>query len=261
MVNGAAASLRLASSSAVLAGELPPAVARAPGVARVGRCEPRRAVSPAASYAVEAAGALQAPLADAALYTFAGPPGSVLHLFDPARETDGRLVSPGFGRDRSRRIHPFALLLGLQNQVASTLSLELGLRGPCTSATDSAAAFADLLPNLALEARERGVLAVFASAADRAEHRGRGIWETGADAVLEGAVALLFTASGELGELSAASDPHDGDPLETATPRSPFAPVLEPALSILAALGDRRDAARIEVREPRRTTAIQWSRR
>ena len=50
-------------------------------------------------------GDLGADLHDAAVFTFAGPPGSALHLFDAGRESkDGPLVSAGFGRDRSRRI-------------------------------------------------------------------------------------------------------------------------------------------------------------
>ena len=276
----------------MLAGDVPAEIASAPGVECVEMREPRRATAPGASYAVDAVRALAAATAgaatagadldDAAVFTFAGPPGSALHLFDAGRESkDGPLVSPGFGRDRSRRIHPFTVLLALQNQVAATLSLELGLRGPCCSTTDSAAAFADLLPNMAMAARDRTVLAVFASAANRAEHRSRGIHESGLDAFVEGAVALLFLEEGELGSVAAddqsggveggaaagardvllapLAEPRWAPPGLPATSER-YAPVLEPGLSILLALARGLDSARFEIREPRRTTAFRWSR-
>jgi hypothetical protein len=256
---GTTASLRLAACSAVLAGDVPAELAAAPGTRCVEMREPRRATAPGASYAVEAVQALGTDLHDAAVFTFAGPPGSALHLFDAGRESkDGPLVSAGFGRDRSRRIHPFTVLLALQNQVAATLSLELGLRGPCCSTTDSAAAFVDLLPNMALALRDRAVLAVFASAANRAEHRSRGIHESGLSAFVEGAVALLFLEEGELGSV-AADDPIGG--VESgATLAGRYAPVLEPGLSILLALARGLSSARFEIHEPRRTTAFRWSR-
>jgi hypothetical protein len=277
--------LRLAECRAVLAGDVPTALASAPGVDCVEMRPARRAVSPGASYAVDAVKALATPtratLAAAAMFTFAGPPGSALPLFDPARDPiDGRLVTPGFGLDRSRRLHPFLLLLALQNQVAATLSLELALRGPCCSTTDSAAAFAELVPNMAMAARTRPVLAVLASAANRSEQKTRGIYETGGDGVIEGAVALLFTEDGELGMVTTgdgadppipapaadagkASDASPGSgwaPPEGPPTRALFAPVLEPGLSILLALARGLDRARLEIREPQRTTAFRWSR-
>jgi len=120
---------------------------------------------------------------------------------------------------------------------------------------------------------------VFASAANRAEHRIRGVHETGSAAGIEGAVALLFTAEGALGLVSgddteapgeaaapgiarvraADATPEPGAAREPA-PRFPFAPVLEPALAILAALARGADATRIEIHEPHRTTAFRWSR-
>lgn len=283
MINGANLHvLRLAACRAVLAGDVPADLAGAPGVECVEMRQPRRAVSPGASYAVDAAKALEAPLAAAAIFTFAGPPGSALHLFDTGRDPiDGRLVSPGFGLERSRRIHPFLLLLALQNQVAATLSLDLALRGPCCSTTDSAAAFADLVPNMALAARSRPVLAVLASAANRAEQKSRGVFETGSDAVIEGAVALLFTERGELGCVRSDTDsepiasraatdlgPAGNDPpwrggwapAGSSPTEARFAPVLEPGLSILLAIAEGLDRARFEIREPRRTTTLHWSR-
>jgi hypothetical protein len=274
--------LRLAACRGVFAGDVPAALARAPDVQCVEMRPPRRAVSPAAAYAVEAVAALEAPLAKAAIFTFAGPPGSALNLFDAGRDpADGRLVSPGFGLERSRHIHPFLLLLALQNQVAATVSLHHRLRGPCCSTTDSAAAFADLLPNMALAARTRPVLAVLASAANRAEQKSRGIYETGRDAVIEGAVALLFTNEGKLGRVtnggpaspsqsrasgfrdSAGTDPPSRSgwaPLGSPPTEARFAPVLEPGLSILLARAQGLGHARFEIREPRRATALHWSR-
>lgn len=272
-----APALHLAACRAVLAGDVPAELASAPGARVVEMRAARRAVAPGASYAVEAVRALEADLASCAVFTFAGPPGSALSLFDAGRDPEtGRLVSAGFGRDRSRRIHPFTVLLALQNQVAATLSLELGLRGPCCSTTDSAAAFADLLPNLAMAAREHPMLAVFASAADRAEHRARGIHQSGLEDFVEGAVALLFTPDGALGSVSGddggglrALDHGGAAPGRSTTDTGTlvataelarYAPVLEPGLSILLALARGLDSARIEVREPLRTTAFRWSR-
>jgi hypothetical protein len=275
MVSGEPAAARvllLAACRAVLAGDVPAELAGAPGVRCVEMRQPRRATAPGASYAVEAVRALDASVEEAAVFTFAGPPGSALHLFDAGRDpASGRLVSAGFGRERSRRIHPFAVLLALQNQVAATLSLELGLRGPCCSTTDSAGAFADLLPNMWMAARERPVLAVLASAAKRAEHRSRGIFESGVDAVVEGAVALLFDAGGKLGSVAPDRGTLEGNghptaagarwaPPDDSPSTALYAPVLEPGLSILLALTRGLDAARFEVHEPRRTTAFRWSR-
>jgi hypothetical protein len=254
----ARATLRLAACRAILAGDVPDELAGAPGVDCVEMRAPRRAIAPGASYAVDAVTALDADLGRAAVFTFAGPPGSVLHLFDAGRESaNGPLVSAGFGRDRSRRIHPFTVLLALQNQVAATLSLELGLRGPCCSTTDSAAAFVDLLPNMAMALCHRPVLAVLASAANRAEHRTRGIHESGLEAFVEGAVALLFEEEGGLG--SVAADDGEGGPFDRPS-SARYAPVLEPGLSILLALARGLDQARFEIREPHRTTAFRWSR-
>ena len=109
------ASLPLAASRAILAGDVPTEIAGAPGVRCVAMRDSRRAIAPGASYAVDAVTALDTDLAGAAIFTFAGPPGSVLHLFDAGRESPaGPLVSAGFGRERSRRIHPFTVLLALQ---------------------------------------------------------------------------------------------------------------------------------------------------
>jgi hypothetical protein len=250
--------VRLAACRAILAGDVPAELAGAPGTRCVEMRAAQRAVAPSASYALEAVTDLGADLGRAAIFTFAGPPGSVVHLFDPAREpAGGRLVSAGFGRDRSRRVHPFTVLLALQNQVAATLSLELGLRGPCCSTAESAAAFVDLLPNMAMAVRERPVLAVFASAANRAEQRSRGIHQCGAERFVEGAVALLFQEEGELG--SVAPGDGEGEPF-AELPEPCYAPVLEPGLSILLALARGLDSARFEIREPHRTTALRWSR-
>ncbi len=200
----ASATLRLAACRAVLAGEVPAELAVAPGTRCVEMRPPHRATAPGASYAVEAVGALDRDLGDAAVFTFAGPPGSALHLFEAGRESaDGPLVSAGFGRERSRRIHPFTVLLALQNQVAATLSLELGLRGPCCSTTDAAAAFVDLLPNMAMAMRDRPVLAVFASAANRAEHRTYGIHESGIDVVGRGSRCATVRGGRRTGERGA----------------------------------------------------------
>jgi hypothetical protein len=254
----ASATLRLAACRAVLAGEVPAELASAPGTRFVEMRPPHRATAPGASYAVEAVGALDRDLGGAAVFTFAGPPGSALHLFEAGRESaDGPLVSAGFGRERSRRIHPFTVLLALQNQVAATLSLELGLRGPCCSTTDAAAAFVDLLPNMAMAMRDRPVLAVFASAANRAEHRTYGIHQSGITSLVEGAVALLFEEEGALGSVA----PDDGTGAPFTPPSSArYAPVLEPGLAILLALARGLDSARFEIREPQRTTAFRWSR-
>jgi len=259
-----AAVLRVADCRAVLAGTVPAWLAEMPRVRWVEPRAEQRSVSPAASYAVDAVTALEAPRANAALFTFAGPPGSCLRLFQPARDAAGALVGPGFGVERSRHIHPFTVLLALQNQVAATLSMRLDLRGPCCSTTDSAAAFVDLLPNMALAARARPVLAVFASAA-RAEHlaaRARPAGET----LVEGAVALLFTAGGELGSVGADAPPEAGEATDPTANgylkpyASLVAPSLEPGLAVLYALGRGLDLARFEIREPGRTTALRWSR-
>jgi hypothetical protein len=209
--------------------------------------------------------ALEAKLDHAPVFTFAGPPGSALSLFDAGRDPEsGRLVSTGFGRERSRRIHPFTVLLALQNQVAATLSLELGLRGPCCSTTDSAAAFVDLLPNIAMAARQEPVLVVLASAADRAEHRSQGLHRSGIEAFVEGAVALLFASDGQLGSVGRDQD-RDTDtcasaPIDPVAELGRYAPVLEPGLAILLALARGLDRARFTVREPQRTTTFLWSR-
>ena len=49
------------------------------------RCAHRIRTAPGASYAVEAVTASARDLGDAALFTFAGPPGSALHLFEAGR--------------------------------------------------------------------------------------------------------------------------------------------------------------------------------
>ncbi|MDX1384604.1 MAG: hypothetical protein R3190_13210 [Thermoanaerobaculia bacterium] len=257
--------LRLAACHAVLAGDLPAALTGHPNVETAAPGEPHKATSVAAAYALRAVTALPLPPAAApALYTFSGPSGSTIHLFDKAWKAaaDGRLLGPDFPR-RSRRIHPFTLLLSLHNQVAATLSLELGLRGPAMNLVDSPAGFVDLLPNLALEATRRDVLVVFSSAANRAEERSRLVHETGCEAGLEGAVALLFRADGGLGSVAQAQSTDGAVRVRAgaAAPgggRWPFGPGLEPGCGLLLALADGSGHTRIEVGGDSHRRCFEW---
>jgi hypothetical protein len=223
-----------------------------------------RTVSSAAGYALEAVRTLGALPDELALYTFSGPPGSTVHLFDRARDQspDGRLLGPDFPR-RARRIHPFTLLVSLHNQVPATLSLELGLRGPSCNAVDDPSAFVDLLPNMTAHYERGPVLAVLSSAADRAEERSRQRHLTGCTTGIEGAIALLFNADGRLGTISpgggTASQTVAAGELVEAEQRWPFAPCLEPGLAILLALarGDRN--ASFVIRQPGRSLEFSWS--
>lgn len=255
--------MRLAGCAAVLAGDLPTGCRASEAVRIVPPASPRRALSSAALYALDAVRALPDLPADPALYTISGPSGSWVHLFDAARAQPGEgLVDADFPR-RSRRIHPFTLLLALQNQVAAMLSLELGLRGPCCNAIDSAAAFADLLANMERELETRPVLVVLSSAANRGDERSRNRAQTGCDLGAEGAVALLFSRDGALGTIeSAESGPIEvvGAGLATeAGERWPFAPCLEPGLAILLALSSGWSRRTFEIREPGRTSRFSWS--
>lgn len=266
--------MQLVSFRAVLAGAPPPALADLPGTRWVQRRETERATAPAAAYALEAVGDLcnepaaeAAPgLATAALFILAAPAGSSIHLFDPARgePPDRRLLAPGFPR-RSRRIHPFTLLLSLHNQVAATLSMRLGLRGPCCNAIESAASFPDLIPLMELEARTRAVLLVMSSATDRGEERSHNVYATGRPHGLEGAIALLFhlAVPRALGVVSTA-EPGEALPIgpRSASPPGsdwPFAPCLEPGLAVLWALATHLGEARFEIREPGRSSFFAWS--
>ncbi len=257
--------LKLADYRAVLAGAAPAQILDCPGVRVIEKPPASHAVSAAAEYAIAAVEELAERAAEAALYTISGSPGSCLHLFDAARKDspDGRLVGPGFGRRRSRRIHPFALLLSLRNQVPASLSLHFHLRGPSLSTIDSAAAFADLIPAAALEIPDRPVLFVLSSASDRAEERSRNILQTGASQGLEGAIALLFSGDGELGTIARATG---GEAMVLGASASsppaadwPFSPCLEPGLGILWALSQGVPQATFEIREPGRSSYFSWN--
>lgn len=256
--------MRLRSYGAALSEEIE-GLADLQGVDVVPRPNAVQTRSAAAFYAIQAVEALDLGESQPALYCITGPSGSTLHLLERARDPthNSRLIEGDFGRHRSRRIHPFTLLLSLQNQVAASVSLRFGWHGPCTNAVESSAAFVDLIPSIELSLRQRSSLVVLSSAADRREDRSWYTYRARRNRILEGAVALLFDPDGELGQVTLS---RSGESLrlggEGAAPPFrdwPVAPCLEAGLAVLWALAQGIQHARFELVAAERSTFFDWS--
>ena len=221
-----------------------------PGLTISGNLEERKTHSAAAQYAIRAAAPLVAkPLGSKGLVVSAGPSGSMVRAFDKAWRMagDGNLLTgPGFGKRRSRRIHPFTLITSLQNQVAATLSMQFQLVGPCLNVLDATTSLACLLPNIAaMLARTDAVLLVFATAGGRDEEQAAQRHLTPGAEPLEGALCFLLTANPGLGYLELGSL-GSGETVITSAAISDAeaAPVLAPGIALLSCI-QKRDPEKI----------------
>lgn len=236
-----------------------------PAVQQVPAAKATQTRSAASAYAIAAVEALDLGNDEPALYCVSGPTGSTLHHFDPACDTakGESLSDTDFARRRSRKIHPFTLLLGIQNQVAANLSLRFGWNGPCCNGVESSAAFVDLIPSMELALRKRPALVVMSSAGDRREDRSWYQYRAPGKTILEGAVALLFTPRGRLGEVTVGSRTSAlriGRGASTLPfTRWPVAPCMEAGLAVLWALAQAIDRARFEIAGASRCAYLQWS--
>ncbi len=205
--------------------------------------EQRRA--PASAYALDALSRLEVPT-DARVVTISGPPGKFIHHMEPIRQRspDGRLMGPKLAR-RLRRLHPYGLLLCLQNQVSAAISMEFGLTGPCMNLIEGTTAFADALCTLEGGKDHETTLLVMSSAADRPEQRELTKLKFPDSVLVEGAICFLFSPDGELGLVGATasgratSEPKKTNPEErpaSLPPGWPHAPCLEGGMCVLWAL-------------------------
>lgn len=208
----------------------------------------QRDVSRAAQYARQAVESLGKLSLDAAVYCFSGPSGAHVAQFDRACDDDGKLLTAGFAESRARRIHPFTLLLALQNQVPAVLSMSLQLRGPCLSIFESAISFATIFP-LAVGhlAAGRSVLVVLSSAAGEAEERARTTLFRQPRECFEGAVAMRLGTSNGLGRLG--SGVVGDSVLDLWNELAVYEPVLMPGISILMAMVGKQPNANIVLRD------------
>ncbi len=221
--------------------------------------------SPASAYAIAAVEALDLGDDEPALYCVSGPTGSSLHHFDRACDPakGESLHDTDFARRRARKIHPFTLLLGIQNQVAAHLSLHFGWNGPCCNGIESSAAFVDLIPSMELALRKRPALVVMSSAAGRCEDRSWCQYRAPGKRILEGAVALLFAPRGNLGEVTLG--PRRGAlKIGRGANTSPFekwpvAPCMEAGLAVLWALAQAVDRACFEIAGASRSAYFEWT--
>lgn len=259
--------MRLLSYSAALSDRVEGLEALA-AVRRVPPAKATQTRSPASAYAIAAVEALDLGGEEPALYCVSGPTGSSLHHFDSACDAakGESLHDADFARRRWRKIHPFTLLLGIQNQVAANLSLRFGWNGPCCNGIESSAAFVDLIPSMELALRERPALVVMSSAGDRREDRSWYRYRTPGKTILEGAVALLFTPGGRLGRINVANVGSRTGALRIGRGASaepftkwPVAPCMEAGLAVLWALAQAIDRARFEIAGASRSAYFQWS--
>jgi len=210
-----------------------------PSVQVTGMLKEKRTVAPCAAYAEKAVAALQLEPEGMALACVSGPTGITASHFDKAwRQSEhGQLTGEGFGRSRSKHIHPFTLVRSLQNQVPAVLSMTFGFTGPCLNALASATAPALLMPCIdRLLDRCPAVLLVMASAGGREENRARLAHLVPEPLHLEGAVCLVFTRQPQLGyfEAVAVTEPDEGP---ASFPQAP--PVLRLGLALLESLALR----------------------
>ena len=232
--------LRLEAFSAALTRPLG-ACMDLPNVTLVEKASEQHRQAPASTYAIEALSRLDLP-ADPRVITISGPPSELMHYVRPIKErsADGRLMGPGLAR-RLRRLHPYALLLALQNQSTASISMAFGLRGPCVNLIEGATAFVDALRILELGKDRETTLLVMSSAADRFEKRELARLEFPDLVLVEGAICLLFSPQGELGLVGATAlgDASQANPEEKPAsfpPGWPHAPCLEGGMCILWAL-------------------------
>lgn len=240
--------LRLSACSAVL-DRCPSELSDCEGVREVAPAQAQQTRSPAAIYAIQAVEDLGLPDLDPALYCICGPVGSSVHLLEKARDPEtGVLVGAGFAK-RSRRIHPFTILLSLQNQVAATLSLQFGWRRACMNCMDEPTSFVDLIPSMEMRQPEGAVLLLLTSAAGRLDDRNWHRYRDPGRPVMEGAIALLFEAEGELAEIrSVAQSPGSKSAGPELFGESCVAPGLEAGLACLSSLSRRASRDLYELR-------------
>ena len=234
--------LRLAAFSAAFTRPLG-ACMDLPNVTLVEKASEQQRRAPASTYAIDALSRLEVPT-DARVVTISGPPGELIHYVEPIRQRsrDGRLMGPDLAR-RLRRLHPYALLLCLQNQVAASISMEFGLTGPCVNLIEGATAFADALCIMELARDRATTLLVMSSAADRPEQRELARLKFPDSVLVEGAICFLFSPEGELGLVGTPSpgeaadrpNPEDGS-VTNLPPDWPRAPCLQGGMCVLWAL-------------------------
>ena len=215
--------------------------------------------SPASIYAIQAVEDLGIQDRDPALYCICGPVGSSVRLLEKARDPEsGVLVGAGFAR-RSRRIHPFTILLSLQNQVAATLSLHFGWRRACMNSMDEPTSFVDLIPSMEMRQAEGAVLLLMTSAAGRLDDRSWHHYRDPGQPVVEGAITLLFENEGELGEIRTATQ-NDGSKRAGSElfRERPAAPGLEAGLACLSSLARHADRDLYELRGAGRSAYFEW---
>lgn len=214
-----------------------------PNVTLVEHASEQQRRAPASTYAIEALSRLEVPT-DARVVTISGPPGELMHHVEPIRQRsrDGRLMGPDLAR-RLRRLHPYALLLTLQNQVAASISMEFGLTGPCVNLIEGATAFADALRIMELAKDRETTLLVMSSAADRPEQRELTRLKLPDSVLVEGAICFLFSRDGELGLVGAPTPGQavdrpnpEGGPATNLPPGWPHAPCLQGGMCVLWAL-------------------------
>ncbi len=250
--------LKLSACAAVL-DRCPIELADCDLVRQLARPQARQTRSPASIYAIQAVENLGIRDLDPALYCICGPVGSSLHLLEKARDpATGILVGAGFAR-RSRRIHPFTILLSLQNQVAATLSVHFGWRRACMNSMDEPTSFVDLMPSMEIRQAEGSVLLLMTSAAGRLDDRSWHHYRDPGQPVIEGAIALLFENKGELAEIRTASR-NAGS--KSAGPKLfgelPAAPGLEAGLACLSSLARQADRDLYELRGAGRSAYFEW---
>jgi len=235
-----------------------------PELAISGLLEECKTHSAAAQYADRAASALKPHGSGIGLVTLAGPSGSMVGAFDNAWRLAGPgnpLTGPGFGKRRSRRIHPFTLVTSLQNQVAATLSMKYGLTGPCLNALDAPSALAVLLPNIQIMLlRTPAVLLVLASAGGREEEWASQRFLTPDAEPLEGALCFLLTAGTGLGYLETGSSLSGEEYLAPATTTDvSAAPILGPGIALLKCIREHKPETVITLKDYGGYTArLRW---
>ena len=207
------------------------------GVKGVERGEKKKTLAPVSAYALAAVADLEMDLPEeTGLACVCGPTGILVDAFDRAwqKSGDGRLTGTDFASRRYRRIHPFTLIPSLQNQVAASLSMELGLTGPCMNVISSETGMAYLLPSVAaMLTRTPLVLLVIASAGYRGEEVRKLAAMGRTEGACEGAVVFALAKSGGRGLLSLGDACGDG--MGT--------PLLGAALELVGAVNDGRDVS------------------
>jgi hypothetical protein len=203
----------------------------------VPRTEKKKTTAPVSAYALEAVAGLGLDLPkETGLAIVCGPTGSLVNAFDRAwqKSGDARLTGTDFAKTRYRRIHPFTLIPSLQNQVAASLSMELGLTGPCMNSISGETGLAYLLPSVAaMLTRTSLVLLVVASAGNRGEEALK-LKAMGREGRCEGAAAFLIGRDGGRGCLRLSDAP---------TTSKKGTPILGAAFALLDAFAEKRGVA------------------